>query len=412
MTGTHRLLALVTLSLLFAVLAVPSMAIDCSGTSTGLTPLADLGDGTYLGYQGGLYANGSNEIPREHLELGLELARDVVPRASDGTLDEGGRIGLLSIGVSNTRAEFTRFIELALSDPEINPRLVFVNGAQGARALDEWAEGAEANPWGNVDSALDRAGLTAEQVQVAWIKLPDSSRGTVTFNDAPLEKERLTEVLQILTDRYPNLKIAYLSSRIYAGYGDGEDAEPKAYQHGFTIKWLIEDQSSGEAELDADPLNGSLVPWIGWGPYLWADGINVRVDGLSWQCGDFEDDGIHPAGGASDKVARLLLAHFRTNPTASSWYLAGATAFNTSSTSANVSDVPLSSERRRQMEQATAVGDAHPIEDRGPTWLAAVAAMALIALALATKSITRSMGRRQDPMDGQDQAKPSSLNIR
>src|SRR5258708_7769274 len=42
--------------------------------SVGLTPLTDLGKGSYKGEQGGLYPGGENITPPEHLEAGLKLS--------------------------------------------------------------------------------------------------------------------------------------------------------------------------------------------------------------------------------------------------------------------------------------------------------------------------------------------------
>src|SRR5438067_1298190 len=81
-------------------------AADCSRTSVGYTPLTDLGSGRYRGVQGGLYPKGSNRPPQRYLAQGLAAARSVVPRGADGSPSPGGRIALLSIGMSNTNAEF------------------------------------------------------------------------------------------------------------------------------------------------------------------------------------------------------------------------------------------------------------------------------------------------------------------
>ena len=50
----------------------PALGSDCARTSVGFVPLNDLGSGGYLGqYQGGLYPDGSNEVPAAHLSEGL-----------------------------------------------------------------------------------------------------------------------------------------------------------------------------------------------------------------------------------------------------------------------------------------------------------------------------------------------------
>lgn len=317
--------ACVLLSLIAALLgsAMPAVAAqDCAHTSTGLVPLNDLGADTYLGYTGGLYPDGSNEIPQAHLELGLRQAGMIVARDANGDPDPNGLIGFVSIGVSNTKTEFDGFVDFVEQADGVNPQLVVLNGAQGSRALGAWAESPDANPWQNLDDDLQRAGLTAAQVQAAWIKLPANTRGTISLEDVEPELAELREVLHIMNDRFPNLRVAYMASRVYAAYSPGENAEPKAYQHGFTIKWLIEEQIDGSVDLNADEAVGPVrSPWIAWGPYLWADGTNPRSDGLFYECTDLDDDGIHPGVGVTQKVTELLFGHLSTHPTAAPWFL-------------------------------------------------------------------------------------------
>ena len=59
-----------------------------------------------------------------------------------------------------------------------------------------------------------------------------------------------------------------------------------------------------------------MAPWIAWGPYLWADGLRGRSDGLVWACADFMEDGVHPSASGRDKVAKMLLDFLHTDPTA------------------------------------------------------------------------------------------------
>lgn len=70
------------------------------------------------------------------------------------------------------------------------------------------------------------------------------------------------------------------------------------------------------------------APWMAWGPYLWADGMTPRSDGLTYACSDFNSsDGTHPApGGAQNKVAQLLLDFFKSDSTAKPWFTAGQPA--------------------------------------------------------------------------------------
>ncbi|RMG53813.1 MAG: hypothetical protein D6723_06515 [Acidobacteria bacterium] len=308
--------------------ALAGRASDCSKTSVGLTPLTELGTGTYQGKRGGLYPNGMNTPPPEHFLAGLRLAEEIEPLDANGRPDpRNGRIVLISIGMSNTTQEFSTFIELANDDPEKNPLLTIVDGAQGGMSAnriidpDDGATGTRF--WTRVDQRLRRAGVTPNQVQVAWVKEADP-RPTLPFPaDAEQLQSELAIIAQILKHRFPNLKLAYFSSRIYAGYATTSlNPEPFAYQSGFAVKWLIERQINGDPALNFDPLRGEVnAPWLAWGPYLWADGLRARQDGLIWECDDFREDGTHPSEKGRRKVAALLLDFFKTDPTARPWFL-------------------------------------------------------------------------------------------
>jgi PKD domain len=59
-----------------------------------------------------------------------------------------------------------------------------------------------------------------------------------------------------------------------------------------------------------------------WGPYLWADGTIPRSDGLTYLCSDvIPEDYTHPSDSGKAKVASELLAFFKADPTATSWFL-------------------------------------------------------------------------------------------
>src|SRR5512141_878132 len=69
-------------------------------------PLMDLGNRTYLGFAGGLYEGGNNSPLEDHASVGAARARNIQPRDANGTPSPGGKIVLLSIGMSNTSQEF------------------------------------------------------------------------------------------------------------------------------------------------------------------------------------------------------------------------------------------------------------------------------------------------------------------
>src|SRR5438876_872791 len=60
------------------LVAKPSGA-NCARTSTGFTPLMDLGTGTFQGYEGGLYAGGSNTPPAAYQQVGITHTQAIQP---------------------------------------------------------------------------------------------------------------------------------------------------------------------------------------------------------------------------------------------------------------------------------------------------------------------------------------------
>ena len=285
---------------------------NCSRTSVGFTPLTDLGKGTYHSFEGGLYPNGAGTPPSSYLSLGTSAARSVTPLSSTGGRSTSGKIVLLSIGMSNAGDEFATFLEDAHALTLKNPRLVIVNGAVSGQTAD-LIDKPSAPYWSIVADRLSQFGVSERQVEAVWLK-EAIANPTGTFpGDALALKTDLETIVGILTQRYPNLHLIYLSSRTYGGYATiNLNPEPFAYESGFAVKWLIQD----EIRL------GAVRPWVAWGPYLWADGLQRRSDGLVWTCNDVETDGTHPSASGRQKVANLLLSFFESDPTATPWFLA------------------------------------------------------------------------------------------
>ncbi len=298
---------------------------DCSKTSTGMVPLNELGGNYYMERQGGLYPDGQNLRPVTHDAAGFALAHAIQSLDAAGKADVNGRVVLISIGMSNASVEFSAFKALADADPAKNPKLAIVDGAQAGMSADriyDMSTPSAVEYWSTVDSRLRAAGVTAAQVQIAWLKEADDSPTEGFPLDSMKLKEELVSIVRIMKSRFPNLALTYLSSRIYGGYATTLlNPEPFAYQSGFAVKGLIEDQINGRADLNYDPKLGSVkASWLAWGPYLWADGINLRNDGLSYVCSDFGDDGSSPGRGASEKVAQMLLEFFKRDSTALLWF--------------------------------------------------------------------------------------------
>jgi hypothetical protein len=134
----------------------------------------------------------------------------------------------------------------------------------------------------------------------------------------------LGRIVRLIAERFPHARLCYLSSRTYGGYATTRlNPEPYAYESAFAVKWLIEKQIRGEADLNYDPARGPVKsPWLSWGPYLWANGETKRDDGFSYTRDDFVGDGTHQSPSGQRKVGKLLLEFFTSDATTQSWFLA------------------------------------------------------------------------------------------
>jgi len=166
--------------------------------------------------------------------------------------------------------------------------------------------------------------VTRAQVQAVWIKQADAGPSQGFPRYAQTLQAELANIVRLLHERFPNLKLVYLSSRTYGGWARTRlNPEPYAYESGFAVKWLIEEQIKGDKDLNFDPAKGDVkAPWLSWGPNLWANGTTKNADGLSYTEGDFGDDGTHPSQSGRRKVAEALLKYFKTDSTAKVWFAA------------------------------------------------------------------------------------------
>jgi hypothetical protein len=295
-------------------------AATAAAQVTGFTPLNDLETGTYLGFQGGLYSAGQNVPPPAHAAAAVSMAAQVVPRDETGAPDPDGWIVLIAIGMSNTNQEFAAFERRADLQFLRNGRVVIIDTAVGGQTATEVAD-PNAPYWSIVAGRLAAMGLASAQVQLAWLKEAEAGPTDPFPAHALGLRDNLELICNNLHDKFVNLRLCYLSSRTFGGYATGPlNPEPYAYESGFSVKWLIEDQINGDPGLNYGALPGPIrSPLLLWGPYLWADGVNPRSDGLVWLQSDFESDGTHPSPAGEQKVASLLSAFFAGEPSAADW---------------------------------------------------------------------------------------------
>jgi hypothetical protein len=312
----------------------PAVDFQFPDTSN-LVPLTDLGTGKYQGFEGGLYPDGSNTRPASHEAAGLALARQIQPLDDGGKPSPNGKIVLLGIGFSNTVQAFNGFMTVAKQDPGHNPQLVLVNGAVGGMAAEMVQQadtGRGKQYWDTVDQRLKDAAVTRAQVQAVWIK--ETNPEQLNHGGFPKAVQdfqaQLANIVRIVHERFPNVRLAYFSSRTYGGWarpvagrGRPGNSEPWSYESAFAYKWLIEQQIKSDPAVNYDPVKGPVkAPWMSWGPYLWANGEKPRADGFHFVLKDFmETDQMHESPTGQIKVGTQMLQFFKSDPTTRSWFV-------------------------------------------------------------------------------------------
>jgi hypothetical protein len=220
----------------------------------------------------------------------------------------------------------------AAADPSINHyTLVIVNGAADSLDAPAWTSAASPAYERIKVARLAPLGLSENQVQAVWVDLSDPKPSVPLPADSASAYTLLThlsQVMRALRVRYPNLHLVFVSSRVYAGYATMDlEREPYAYESGFSVKWLVESQIR---EMRGQPMNTrvgtldytkKLSAPILWGPYMWANGLVPRSDGLVWNRTDFDESGVNPSQAGEGKIAGILIDFFKTSPYARCWFL-------------------------------------------------------------------------------------------
>lgn len=311
------------------------LILNCSNDSSGLIPLTDLGTGNYESYAGGLYPGGLNVRPFMHAKNGKKISQRIVPLNNAGEVDwVDGEILFIGMGASVASNAFNTFIDSLnrVSWEGTNACLQVKGLFVGGKDLYDMVDTTVNTYWTDLQERLDERGDTWEKIQLIWIYQQsevDSLDADFFVNTAV---DQYILLFNRMVDSMINLKQVYLSGLHYTGYTHESHKryenliEPKGYWSNLAIKEVIERQINGDPALSytSHPVR---APYISWGPYFWADGINPRGgDSLVWLCNEFRTDstggGFHLEAEGRMKEAIMLIKFFETDPVASVWYLA------------------------------------------------------------------------------------------
>jgi Secretion system C-terminal sorting domain len=303
---------------------------DCNKNNRDYIPLTDLGQATYKGFSGGLYAGGSNKPSGAFLQELLSRANAIRPLDSNGQVSNSGKIVFIGVGASNPRTEFAAFQQMLDTFRNVNPALITVNtciGGQGVQKMNDPAD----NYWKSAAHMYDSMQVHPNQVQVAWIETENTQKGDTVFPAAPMALvQDLRILLQTLKQKYPNLKLCYLSARAYSGWansGMGKGLEhPRDYFNGWACKWLIDSAAAGKSGF---VYSGSApeIPMPVYATYMWTNKGDVRNDGFSIDCStDIGNDGLHLSAAGEQKLGKLIFDFFSKDNSSAPWFLAQNTS--------------------------------------------------------------------------------------
>ncbi len=265
-------------------------------------------------YETGLYPGARNAMPSEHRSAGEAIAATIKPLDTEGRPDaESGRIIALALGHSNCREYFGAFQQfLSKKSTELHPHFELVSAAVGGQQLPEISR-LQGGVWENAKRLLSRPGYSDRQVQVLFLHTTYHGAGNTSGMQArfPERMEQMQEDLQKVlahcVERFPNLKMAFLTSD---GFRHFTAFEPHVWQEAFGFKWLIESQIKGVAGTEYSG-NTRKLPWLAWGPYIWDN---------SWDR-SFFTDGVHQAPKAKAIVVDKLWKFLSTESVTKPWFL-------------------------------------------------------------------------------------------
>ena len=256
------------------------------------------------------FTTGEAGSENEMIALDLMGPNDTYYGLPGGLVDNGvptvtetnNKIIIVAISMSNGYQEFNQFINLYKNHPDISNQVEFENCAVGGSALERWLT--EDSLWQKCKDKI--SDLSA--VKVVWAKNANQfTAHGLTLPDPGADYYDLVEnigaISQRIGEEFPSVQAVFHSSRIWGGYVTGEKqaarGEPMSYEGGFATNTVIEQYQQGQ-------LPGA--PWIGWGPYIWANGETPNGSGIFWTLNDFQDGGVnqHPSEAGATKVADAL----------------------------------------------------------------------------------------------------------
>ena len=278
-----------------------------------LVPINELGTGTFHGFIGGLYANGSNEPHAAHAQALRERSARIQPLDAEGKPSATGRIVIAGVGASVCRQIFAQLERRGTETPGIHPAITFVNCASGGADVNKITE---ERYWQRAEQALAARGVSARQVQVVWYQSDELRDQRDDFPGRPQRLQAaLAQQMKLIAQHFPNAQLCYHSARHTTAFmpdddGKAKHAEPRPYHVGWAVKWFIESPENG----------GHGTPLSTWATYFWTQADKPRADGYQWPSAMNVKDGVHLTEAGQQRVAKELCEFWSRDPFAQSWF--------------------------------------------------------------------------------------------
>lgn len=237
----------------------------------------------------------------------LAVLPDMVPRASDGTPDAGGRMYMVGIGMSNARDYHGIYTNLLNSGDYLSLKATgfrFYRASQSGHVASDWANPLE-NAWSQAVTGIINNGGTAAQVLHVDTFMTQSFPDT----DGVMTATQCQAIVANAKATFPNLLRLTWHSIAYTGWStDGRaplysvhsDDALLATQVGLIHGVLCDyEQVYSEGETYNNQRTSAESP-----------------DGIRWlQASDFEADFVHPSTAGATKMARFIFSCWLDDPT-------------------------------------------------------------------------------------------------
>lgn len=207
-------------------------AKQCQNDSTGLIPISDL-EIEFNGWSGGLYGNWQNNMPEKHLIDGINIANSILPLDANGFYNADGKIGFISIGMSNCNQFFEAFISKSKNYSDLNESLHLLNCAVGGKDIDRFLDKQD-SVWIIIKNKMLQSNLSNQQVQVIWFLQAKHISGIPKgegIEHISIMYKKFLDLFRYLKIIFPNLKQIYSSGRDYGGYSDENRGNPEPYAY-------------------------------------------------------------------------------------------------------------------------------------------------------------------------------------